>query len=492
LHQNSLRLYPRSHPERIKLVYKLAERRYERHDLSQEKEDLDKYIVHLTEAILLPPVSRASDIPRLLFDLTIALQERSDKYEQRESTAYCINYFRYFRRFPIDSFNIPRSDLTTSLIRALGTQVEWGSGNETRDINEMVTLCRELLTSNFSGGFPIAAFIFLASAANAEYARGRFIEWLDEVIECLRDAVKVCPLGSDNASSRFRLEVASQLRTRFTTTHSLDDYEEATALLENILDPNQPGGCPDSIRGEASLLLTDLAVARDIFFRNPEYTEVAISRLRAILSSSFIDDEESRFHFTQALSIRVKERFENYSLSESLEEANSNISQLVGLSSSLPRERSGLLLSGTDDFRETYSTTAIQQKIQNLEELLSNTPPRTERHKECLIVLADWYGSKFQRTKDTSDIKESIKYSRMSLDATRASDPWRINPLISLSNILFLAFEETKNIGYLNESIAIDYDISGKGPEGGHYTRFKASFRVLDGEDPSSRLGLEA
>jgi hypothetical protein len=118
-----------------------------------------------------------------------------------------------------------------------------------------------------------------------------------------------------------------------------------------------------------------------------------------------------------------------------------------------------LLLSGTDDVRKTYSTTAIQQKIQNLEELLSNTPPGTERHKKCLSGLANWYESKFHRTKDTSDIKESIKYRRLSLDATHAGDPMENHSLTSLRNILFLAFEETRKIGYLNESIAIDYDI---------------------------------
>jgi CHAT domain-containing protein/tetratricopeptide (TPR) repeat protein len=463
--QNSLPLCPRSHPERIKLVYKLAKRRYERHYVSQEKEDLDKYIIHLTETILLLPVSGAGlrDIPRLLFDLTAALRERSEKYEQPEGIEYSINCLRYLRTFPIDSFDIPRSDVTTSLIRVLCTQVELGAGSETRDIKEMVALCRELLNSNLLGDFPFAAFLSLAKAVYAEYRRGRPIELLDEVIECLRDAVKVCPLGSDNASSRLRLSVAGQLRIRFMTAvaaPSLDDYEEAMALLEKILDSNQPGWCPDSIWEEASLLATELAVARDTFFRgNPEYSSVAISRLRAILSASFIDDEELRFEFTEALSMRVRDRFDHYSLSESLEEANSNFSQLVGHSTSLILEKSGMLRSERRGLRDTYSTAALHQKIQNLEELLSNTPPGTERHKECLSVLADWYETKFHRTKDISDIQNSIKYRRMSLDATLAGDPWRITSLIALINILLLGFEETREISYLNESIAIRYDI---------------------------------
>ena len=242
------------------------------------------------------------------------------------------------------------------------------------------------------------------------------------------------------------------------TTHSLDDYEEATALLEKILDSSQLGWLPDSIYGRASTLASQLAVIRDTFFRNPEYSSVAIARLRATLSSSSIG-EELRYQFTEMLSMHVRDRFRDYSLSESLEEANSNISQLIGLSSSQSLAKSGMLLSAIEDVRKTYSTTVLQQKIQNLEELLANTPPGTEHHKECLCALVDWYQSKFQRTKDTSDITESIKYQRLLLDTTHVSDPWRITSLISLSNILFLASEETREISYLNESIAIRYDI---------------------------------
>jgi hypothetical protein len=65
----------------------------------------------------------------------------------------------------------------------------------------------------------------------------------------------------------------------------------------------------------------------------------------------------------------------------------------------------------------------------------------------------------FYRTNDISDIEASIKYSRLSLDATRSSDLWRHNPLASLRNILFFAFEKTNKISYLDESITLGYDI---------------------------------
>ena len=101
----------------------------------------------------------------------------------------------------------------------------------------------------------------------------------------------------------------------------------------------------------------------------------------------------------------------------------------------------------------------MQQKIQHLEGLLSNTPPGTERHKEYLGNLAVWYESKFCRTNDISDIEEFVRYNRLSLDATRSSHPWRHFPLASLHNVLLLAFNKTKNISYLDESITLGYDV---------------------------------
>ena len=109
------------------------------------------------------------------------------------------------------------------------------------------------------------------------------------------------------------------------------------------------------------------------------------------------------------------------------------------------------------------------EKIQHLEELLSNTPPGTDRHKQSLVQLAKWYTSKSFRTNDISDIEESIKYSRLSLDAIHSSEL-----LISLQTLLFHAFEKTNKISYLDESITIGYDIlESKNAQPIHFHAFK-------------------
>jgi CHAT domain-containing protein/tetratricopeptide (TPR) repeat protein len=437
--------------------------RWARYQLLQEKEDLDKFIVHCTDAIFLPPVSRngpiLNNVFQLLFHLAFALLERYDEFEQPEGVKYSIEYLRYLRQLLLDSFDlrIPKNLVTTSLIRALGIQVKSEAGDGTPNIKEMVVLCHELLTFDTSADsdLPIDAFQSLNQAINAESIRGQPIQFLDEVIECLRDAVKVCPLDSNDALSR-SYALANQLCARFIKTHSNVDYEDATGILERILDPNQPGECPDPIRVQASALAALLAHASSTIFRNPEYSEVAISRLRTLLSSPSID-EGLRLSFTESLAIQARERFTQYSLAESLEEANTYTSQAVGLSSSPRLAKSGDIFSGSDAVRETYSAAEIQQKIQYLEELLSITPPGTNRHKECLTELANWYKTKFYCTDNVSDIKESIKYGRLSLDATHSSDLWRHNPLVSLRNTLNLAFKKARKISYLEKSIALGY-----------------------------------
>jgi tetratricopeptide (TPR) repeat protein len=453
---NSLSLYPRSHSEHINCVYNLVEVRFARYKLSQDKEDLDKAIVHCTEAIFLPPVSRDGlhlrNVVQLLFRLAFGLLVRSVEFEQPEGIKYSITYLQHLRGLPLDSFYVSRNLVTRSLLRALAIQVKSEAGDGTRNIKEMVALCRELLTSNISADLLVAAVISLHVAVNTEFFRGR-VQSVDQVIECLRDAAKVVPSDSHLVF----VALAKTLRNRFLVTHSNDDYEEAMALLERLLDPNLPEECPDQIRDHVSSLVAELACARSTIFRNPQYSEVSISRLRTLLSSSSVD-EQLRLQFTGLLALEVRERSEHYSLAESLEEANSYASQLVDLSSSQSLEESGEL-SPLDAIRESYSMTRIAQEIHHLEGLLSTTPPGTHRHSECLSDLAGWYKSKSYRTNDILDIEESIKYSRLSLDTTHYSSNLRRFPLCSLHCTLFLAFEKTSKVSYLDESITVGYDI---------------------------------
>ena len=436
-------------------VHNLVMARFSRYQLSHQKEDLDKSILHFTEAIFLSPVSRAGPFLKFVqsfFHLAIALLERSEEFKHPEDIQSSFKYLRHLRRFPLDSFDVPKTNLTTSLIRALRTQVRLSAENGAQNIKEMVALCNELLSLSKFAVIPTATFSYLREAANIEFNRGLPTEVLGEVIGCLRDAVKMQSPGSYDAWHEVMYALAYTLGIRFIKTHSKGDYEEATAVLESILEP---GGCPGSFRVVPSSLAIALAHGRSAFFQEPEYSEVAISRLREEFSPSL--DEGLRLLFTSSLATQTSICFREYSLDESLEEAKSYISQVVNASSSLAE--SAELLSRSEVVRETYSAADIQQKIKRFENMLSITPSGTESYIECLGHLEKWYESKFRRTGDISDIEEAIKYSRLSLDATHASDSWRTNRHRSLSDILLLAFQETRNISYLDESITVGYDI---------------------------------
>ncbi|KAH9047145.1 hypothetical protein EDB84DRAFT_1462987, partial [Lactarius hengduanensis] len=132
--------------------------------LSRQKEDLDKSILHCTESILLLPVSWATPpfhVTRSLFLLATALIYRTRDFNQTEDVKYSIEYLRYLRGLPLDK--VRRKGVVSMLIEALGAQAKSGTGDGTRNIGEMVVLCRELLTSHIPENLPTPAFTYLTS-----------------------------------------------------------------------------------------------------------------------------------------------------------------------------------------------------------------------------------------------------------------------------------------------------------------------------------------
>ena len=458
IQQTCVPCVPRIHPACIELAYNLAELRFARFQLSHEKEDVDKSIVHCTEAILLRP--HHGNVFQILSLLANSLLERSRVFGQPDDIKYAIEYLRYLRGLPVDPFNVPRIEVTTSLIEASATQLEF-VWDRTHNIDEMKVLFRELLTSNLSVDIPDDTFDFLiVVASDAAFHRGH-VESLDAVIECLRDVVNICP--PDSLLVLYPL--ASMLKVRFIVRagHSNDDYEESMALLERIEDSSKAGECPDSIRNRntASAFATMLAFARSTFFNNPEYTEVAISRLRTELDSfagtEDLEGNSVRLDFAKNLVSLVNDRYTEYNLSESLEEAESYATLITDLSSSESFEASESIPILMDAVLKSYSITDMTEKIQEFEKLLSTTPSGTKRYSKCIAYLAAWYSAKSNRTDDMSDLEEAIKYCRLQLEAVRPID--LDIPLKYLQVLLFHAFEKTKKISHLEESITAGYDI---------------------------------
>ena len=456
--QNNRSRFFRSHPIHITAVHTIAAFQWMRYDLSGQKNDLDTCIIYITEAILLPPPSVPgpdSNIFQTFFFLATALLWRSKEFEQSqaEDLQHCIQYLRCLRGLSFDSFYIPRNEVSKLLIEALCLQInKLDTRDATRNMEETVLLCRELLASDISTNFPIAPFRSFSIAIITEISRGGYVQWMDGAIECLRDVVKVCPPHSH----QIYLALAGALNVRFDMTFSRDDCEEAVALFEKIVDPNRPGENPDPLQVLALIGLTGLAAYR-VTFNDPEDLEERISRCRSLLDCPSLP-EDARSALTWALASTIRKRFEHHSLYDGLQERNtwdSEVVQIVSSQGPAVFEDNAVL----EAVRETYSRIEIEQKILGLKEALSHTPTGTERHNECLQLLACWYETKFSHTNDIADIEDSIKYCQLLVDAAGSRVLARSIYLTQLCDILLRGFHRTGKIGYLDDIIAHSHDI---------------------------------
>ncbi|KAH9055403.1 hypothetical protein EDB87DRAFT_1688265 [Lactarius vividus] len=454
--------FPRSHCIHIVGVQGLARVRFMRYGWSGEKEDLDKCILHFTEAILLPPIPTAApglNIVDLLFRLASALLHRSKKFEQLDDVRCAVEYLRRLRALPLDSFGVLRKKVTESLVEALYFHVHLGTQDPRRNIEEMLVLFRELLASEISTDFPTAAFTSLCLAIQTKPFRGRHGPLLDEVIGCLRDAVKACPPHSH--LHQVHLTLADALHYRFAMTHSRDDYEDARALFEKVVDPNHSGENLDSDQLLALLGLHGLAYSRASYFKKPEYFEEAISHCCSMLANPSLPNGVRSF-LTGSLVLCARRRFRFHGLSDGFQESSFNPELIRIVSSQGPAVFEDL--SYFDVIRETYSKVAIEEKILELKDMLSNTRLGTPGHSKCLDSLAGRYRTKFFLTNDIIDIEESIKYQRLLPDAANSdilsgSRSSRSTYLMRLCTTLNVAFKGTNETRYLDESITLCYDI---------------------------------
>lgn len=152
--QNALLILPQSSPLRFIYLSILAVNRLERYKFSDVNEDLDKSISLSAEALLLPFDFQTEDVNVIttFYFLAYALFRRLQKLKQPNDLRYYIKYIRYLRDQLLETSLITRGHITTDLVRSLAAQVELESVDQTRNIKEMATLCRELLTLNVSEG----------------------------------------------------------------------------------------------------------------------------------------------------------------------------------------------------------------------------------------------------------------------------------------------------------------------------------------------------
>jgi hypothetical protein len=182
---------PYSDPLRHTCIGALAMAYSGRYHLSSQKEDLDRSILHFTQAIFLTPpwVKPRQNIVRFFFFLASELLRRSQKSKRPSDVRFCIKYHHYLQDLPLETFCIGRNEVKRNLALALGILVEIsGSRDAVRDIDEMTTLCRELLNSGISQGSLAEVLLALFSAVDINRKQSPGHEPSEQVIKCLREA----------------------------------------------------------------------------------------------------------------------------------------------------------------------------------------------------------------------------------------------------------------------------------------------------------------
>jgi hypothetical protein len=285
----------------------------------------------------------------------------------------------------------------------LALQVKLEAGNVMHNIREMAIISRELLTLETSDIDTTHLIVLLSEVVVLQINPGYPDQPLDELIEFLRAAGMHRP---DLVEGRMAL--AASLASRYCMTPVDDDYEEAMLILDEIItgSPRQSqdlSATASEIREFAPGLAAMLATRRWILFQSPEYLEEAIYRTCACSGSASFMENYHSIGLDPEVTAKQRSRYFG-----SIEGAEAPPGSLVA--------------AGCE------ANPDIQESGQIMDSL------RFEIRNTC----------------DTTKIDEAVGMGRRMLVSST-------NPnIISLfGNILFEAFNRTKKIEYLNESISV-------------------------------------
>ncbi|KAI0248478.1 hypothetical protein BJV78DRAFT_797145 [Lactifluus subvellereus] len=333
--QRWLSSHPYSHPERRYYLLNLVDVRLSRLKLLTTNEALDNVILHLTEAVLLPlrPLDKTGpNIISCLFPLAYALHIRFLKTKQPGDLKSSIEYFRHLLNLSLPPRM--RKDITVELVRALGAHVELEAGSITHGAEEILVLCRELLALNISGDHLVDAIVILEDVALVAYGES----WegpLDQVIEYMREAIKMCSSGSHRASTA----LAQTLAVRFAQTNSIGDLEEAMVLADKVIASQPLGDEQNPDKHDALFLAAGFSMLQFGMYQNLQNLEEAISRVRISLVCYTPSNNRHRI-LTEYLAILTEERSSYFHLTMPPQSACSDTSH--ELSGMRPRTSRGL------------------------------------------------------------------------------------------------------------------------------------------------------
>ena len=385
----------RYHPHRPLCASLLALHLLARYELSNQKDDLDKSILHLTESLLFPPLSWLEHGP-VLFDmlcyLALSLYNRSRVSKEPEDTIYAAKYLRYVRNTTHTPFEFQRQQVTLFLVATLALQMKLKASDVVQTLEEMTALTQELLTSDSSSDYATRASSCFTRAVAHILPEPCPDQRLNRIIECLRLARMHKP---DLQEVHFIL--AKYLYKRYVNTLNDDELDEAVSIMDEIIASSSPG---DEFLAESQKFVANMAMFRSMMDNHPEISEEAIYRARSFLASSSAEDALYPT-WSQVLECATKNRFKNFGPIDGFEASSS-----------------------------------------------SDPPPADPADVNPISPLDNLLDG--IRNNSITDIEEAIKLGR---SIFASSDPSDLVSLSDFCSILSEAFKRTKNIDYLNESI---------------------------------------
>ncbi|KAN0140695.1 hypothetical protein V8E53_001522 [Lactarius tabidus] len=210
---------PRCHPLRPICAGNLAFQLLERNALSNQKDDLDKSILYLTET--------------LLFSSHALLARGSMEPEDAISAA---KYLRHLRDPAHGPFAFLRQEVTALLVETLAFQMELNASGVVQTLEEMAVLTHELLTSDPSSAFTTRAIVVLASSPHSDKLFLLLpLHLLNQIIELFRLARVLKP-----ELREVPLFLAKYLS--FLYCHTMNDgLDEAESILDEVIASGPPG-----------------------------------------------------------------------------------------------------------------------------------------------------------------------------------------------------------------------------------------------------------
>ena len=281
-----------------------------------------------------------------------------------------------------------------------------------QNIGEMTALCRKLFASDVADG-DNTHIITLFSGVIKPTIRPWVPDLpLDQFIDFLR-LVRAHKPELRNA----QYVLAFSLAIRYCKTFVNDDYDEAASILDEIVASRSPGEGQDEFVAIVHRVVTGLAVDRSKTHNTPEYSEEAMYRARAFLSS-FPEDPFVPL-IDHSLEDTAKQRFYYFGSIEGLE-ASSGTSWVSQVAAAF----GGLDESDYADFDKIYKNAIL------LEEIL------------CWI-----------KNNETLEIEQVIEDGRTILASSDPSSPFAFYVLELFGLILFEAFKRTSEVRYLDQSM---------------------------------------